>query len=137
MVVLIELIDMSLVLEMVQHPLVCLSVALLTRILFWSKCHCYIFIKYQTQTYLSFCLIFPYHDPSSLSPADYIGLPCSFLLSLITPIFDHPLYYLVAVCLSFYQYSGVYLVRYIDPQSGGTALDYVPSAYLLYSLRVN
>ena len=35
---------------------------------------------------------------SPLSYADYIGLPLSFLLSLITPIVDRPLNYLVADC---------------------------------------
>ena len=35
-----------------------------------------------------FCLISPYLNPLLLSLTDYIGLPCLFLLSLITPIFD-------------------------------------------------
>ena len=39
MVVSIESIDVNLVLEMVQRPLVCLSVALLMRILFQSDRH--------------------------------------------------------------------------------------------------
>ena len=49
-----------------------------------------------------FCPIFPYHDPFPLSLADYIGLPRLFLLSLITPIFNRPLYYLVADVLLLY-----------------------------------
>ena len=72
------------------------------------------------QTHLSFCLIFPYLNPSLLSLTDCIRLPRLYLLSLITPIFDCPLNYLVAEYLSPYQCQGSYLVQYIDPQSGGT-----------------
>ena len=67
-----------------------------------------------------FYLIFPYLNPFLLSPADYIGLPRSYPLSLITPIINHPLYYLVAVCLLPYQCHVCYLVWYVDPQSSGT-----------------
>ena len=35
---------------------------------------------------ISLCLIFPYHDPFLLSFADYIRLPRSFLLSLISVV---------------------------------------------------
>ena len=52
------------------------------------------------------CAIFNRYDP-----------PC--LLSLNTPIFDRALYYLVANCLSVYQWGCFYLVWYINPQSGG------------------
>ena len=62
---------------------------------------CYVFIGHWTYlsllSYLSLSWLFP------LSLADHIGLPHLFLLSLITPIFDCPLYYLVADCLLPYQ----------------------------------
>ena len=79
---------------------------------------CYVFIRHQT--YLSFLSYLPYHDPIPLSYADYIGLPRLCFLSLITPIVDHLLYYLVAVCLSPYWHLACYLVRYLNPQSSGT-----------------
>ena len=66
--------------------------------------------------------------PFVLSYTDYIGLPRSSFLSLIPPISDRPLYYLVALCLSLYQYPPSYHVQYISPQSSVTVdLDYVPS----------
>ena len=43
-----------------------------------------------------------------------------FFLSLITPISDWPLYYLVALCLSPYQCLSSYHVQYIGSQSSGT-----------------
>ena len=58
------------------------------------------------------------HSP--LSHADYIGLPLSFLLSLITSIVDCPLHYLVADSLLLYPYCGSYHVRCIASQSSGT-----------------
>ena len=59
----------------------------------------------------------------------YIGLPLSYLLSLIPPyISDRPLPYRVALCLSPYPCGCLYPVRYISPQSSVTIrLDYVPS----------
>ena len=52
-----------------------------------------------------------------------------FLLSLIPLIFNRPSYYPVADSLLSYQCCGVYLVRYISPQSSVTVhLDYVPSS---------
>ena len=65
-------------------------------------------------------LSFPISIPLALSPADYIRLPLSSLLSLITPIVDRPLHYLVADSLSLYRCSGFYLVRYLTSQSSGT-----------------
>ena len=89
------------------------------------------------QTLLHSRLDFLYLNPFPLSYADYIGLPHSYLLSLITPISDYPLYYLVVVCLSPYQCQDFYLVQYISPQSGGIAgVGTPPFAYLLYSLGV-
>ena len=68
--------------------------------------------------------------PSTLSSLIAIRFPLSYadtsdcLVPIpylpITPIFDRPLRYLVALCLSPYQSSGCYHVRYIGPQSGGT-----------------
>ena len=65
-------------------------------------------------SYLRILILLP------LSYADYIGLLLPFLLSLITPIVDRPLYYLVADLLSLYLCCGSYPVQYINPQSGGT-----------------
>ena len=65
-------------------------------------------------------LSYLYLDPPSLSSAEYIRLPCSSLLSLITPIINSPWYYLVADPLSPYQRLGFYLVWYLDPQSSVT-----------------
>ena len=79
---------------------------------------CYVFIGHRTN--LSFSPVFPYRDPYPLSYTDYIGLPRSFFLSTITPIFDRPLCYLVALCLSLYQWLFSYHVRCIGSQSGGT-----------------
>ena len=87
---------------------------------------CYVFII-RHWTILSFCLIFPYLDLLPLSLADHIGLPRSFLLSLITLIFNCPWHYPVAVSLLLYQWLCLYLVQYIDPQSSVTVdLDYAP-----------
>ena len=79
---------------------------------------------------ISFCLIFHYLDllPLILRRLHRTAL---FLFSypLSPHIFDHPLRYLVADPLSSYQCCGVYLVRYIEPQSSVTVhLDYVPSS---------
>ena len=70
---------------------------------------------------ISYLLISFYRDP--LSPLSYADtsdclVPISYPLS--PHIFDRPLNYLVADVLSRYQCRGAYLVRYIDPQSGGT-----------------
>ena len=75
---------------------------------------------HRTLSIFPFCLIFYISIPFPLSFADYIRLLRSYLLSLITLIFNWPLSYLVAVCLSSYQRCVCYLVQYIDPQSGGT-----------------
>ena len=79
---------------------------------------CYVSIGHRT--YLSFLSYLPYCDPIPLSYADYIGLPRLCFLSLITPIVNHLLYYLVAVCLLPYQCLACYLVQYLNRQSGGT-----------------
>ena len=67
---------------------------------------------------LSFLISIPF----ALSSADYIGLLHSYLLSLITPIVDQPLCYLVADPLSSYQWQCSYPVRYIGPQSSVTVV---------------
>ena len=80
---------------------------------------CYVFITGH-RTYFPFWLIF-LSQSSSLRPTQIISdcfLP--FFLSLITPISDQPLYYLVVLCLSPYQCLPSYHVRYIGSQSGGT-----------------
>ena len=77
----------------------------------------------------SFCLIFHYLDPL---PSYHMQMHRTAffppVLSLITPIVDRPLHYLVADPLSSYPCGCLYLVRYIAPQSSVTVhLDYVPS----------
>ena len=81
---------------------------------------CYVFVGLMDRI-ISFYLIFPYHDP--LSPYHmqiHQTAPFLFLIPYPPHIFDRPWYYLVAPCLSFYQWLFPYLVRYIDSQSGGT-----------------
>ena len=84
-------------------------------------------LDFEPASFLS--VLSPYISiPFPLSLTDYIGLLLPFLLSLITPIVDCPLYYLVAETLSSYRCGGSYPVRYISLQSGVTVdLDYVPS----------
>ena len=80
---------------------------------------CYVFVSLWTTSFHS--VLSPIISiPFPLSLADYIGLPRPYLLSLITPIVDPPLHYLVALCLSPYPHLPSYHVWYIGPQSGGT-----------------
>ena len=74
-----------------------------------------------TDHIISICLIFPYCDPLPLIICrSYRTASLLFSYPLSPHIFNRPLHYLVAGSLSLYQCRGVYLVRYIDPQSGGT-----------------
>ena len=65
---------------------------------------------HQTSDQSLFSFYLPISILLPLSYADYIRLLLPFLLSLITPIVDPPLYYLVAGRLSPYQHGGFYLV---------------------------
>ena len=70
---------------------------------------------------ISYLLIFHYRDLLPLIIRRLhrtASFPSPYPLS--PHIFDRPLPYPVADVLSRYQCCGAYLVRYIDPQSGGT-----------------
>ena len=82
---------------------------------------CYVFVIGH-RTYSFHLLIFLYRDLPPLIIRRYHRTAFfPFSLSVITSIVDCPLRYLVALCLSAYQWLFLYLsVRYIDSQSGGT-----------------
>ena len=85
--------------------------------------HAYVLRFHRTMDRItSYLLIFHYLDPPSPYHTQiHRTASFPFSLSLIPRIFDRPWYYLVARCLSLYQWLFPYLpVRYIDSQSGGT-----------------
>ena len=88
-----------------------------------SPCKTCTVLRFRHRTsdlFTSFYLIFPYRDPVPLITRRYIGLPLSYLLSLIPPHLRSTLVLSSGALLILLSVAVLYLVRYIDSQSGGT-----------------